>query len=77
LALSALSPSAARLQPQLGGTAIIIIRTTIIITVITPTTDMSTPIPLITTTIIGTAGITGINAQAFSAALGEQQTWIV
>jgi hypothetical protein len=56
--LSAQSQSAARLQPQLGGTAIIIIRTTIITTVITHTTDISTHItPTTTTIIIGTAGI--------------------
>jgi hypothetical protein len=61
--LSAQSQSAARLQPQLGGTAIIIIRTTIITTVITHTTDISTPItPIITTIIIGTAGTAGISA---------------
>jgi len=61
--LSAQSQSAARLQPQLGGTAIIIIRTTIITTVITHTTDISTPItPIISTIISGIAGTTGISA---------------
>jgi hypothetical protein len=66
--LSAQSQSAARLRPK-PGTAIII-GTTIIITVITPTTDISTtvistpitPTIIITTIIIGIAGTTGISA---------------
>jgi hypothetical protein len=63
--LSAQSQSAARLQPQLGT---VIIIGTPIITVITPTTDISTTVistpiipTIIITIIIGTAGTAGIS----------------
>jgi hypothetical protein len=68
-AFSAQSQSAARFQPQLG-TAIIIIITTIITTVTTPTitviTTPITPTTIIVTTII--TGTTGISAQFFQQA---------